>query len=387
MSSQFKKRFSQPLPKFPGSFLVKYIVGLYLFFVLFSHFAINPLAKKLVPWIAEKNLASQASVEQVKFDPFRLKTTIDGFQLATLKGEQLFNFKQLIVDFELSGIFNRNWKFKKVGIFDPNFNLAIGPDGVLNWDGLIDKLSENEAPPSNSIQRMSFDSIVISKGNVKYVDANRIKPLKAELTPINFVLKDFSTLPKDRGEYTISAKFSEHGGSLKWKGDLAVNPVASKGKLILEDINLPELLRLVKESDLPFKATDGRIQTSFIYDFSMPKSSPKLLLNNVAIALNDIAAQLSQGGDVSIKQVGISTSQLDFFNNISAELHTKQLDFTLADFQLNQGEDTTIILKETNASMPQLDIQLQEVLDLKFEDLNIKLADLNMLGGYPAITP
>ncbi len=50
MSSQFKKRFSQPLPKFPGSFLVKYIVGLYLFFVLFSQFLL-PLPNAVAQYV------------------------------------------------------------------------------------------------------------------------------------------------------------------------------------------------------------------------------------------------------------------------------------------------------------------------------------------------
>jgi hypothetical protein len=35
---------------------------------LFSYFGINSLAKKLVPWIADKQLASEASVGKVRID-------------------------------------------------------------------------------------------------------------------------------------------------------------------------------------------------------------------------------------------------------------------------------------------------------------------------------
>jgi hypothetical protein len=50
---------------------------------LFSYFGINSLAKKLVPWIADKQLASEASVGKVSFSrlQLKLKLTIDDFSL------------------------------------------------------------------------------------------------------------------------------------------------------------------------------------------------------------------------------------------------------------------------------------------------------------------
>ena len=69
------KRFLLTLP-------AKIVIGLALFYVLFSYFAINPLAKNLLPWIAEKQLASEASVGKVTFDPFRLKLIVDDFKLS-----------------------------------------------------------------------------------------------------------------------------------------------------------------------------------------------------------------------------------------------------------------------------------------------------------------
>jgi hypothetical protein len=48
---------------------------------LFSYFGINSLAKKLVPWIADKQLASEASVGKVSFSRLQLKLTIDDFSL------------------------------------------------------------------------------------------------------------------------------------------------------------------------------------------------------------------------------------------------------------------------------------------------------------------
>mgnify|MGYP001826977571 CR=1 FL=1 len=122
------------------------MAGLFVFYLLFSYFAVNPLAKKLVPKIAEKSLASKASVGSVAFDPFRFKATINDFKLAKQSGESLASFKKLVVDLELSGMFDLAWKFKQVNIVEPHANLAIASNGQFNWDSLMAKLNENPSP-------------------------------------------------------------------------------------------------------------------------------------------------------------------------------------------------------------------------------------------------
>ena len=220
------KRFLLTLP-------AKIFIGLALFYVLFSYFAINPLAKNLLPWIADKQLASEASVGKVTFDPFRLKLTVDDFKLNEKNHTPLASAKQLVVDLEASGIFNLAWKFKEITLIEPKGLVAISPKGTLNWTALITKLNEDASPPSDTIPRVEIGHIQVKQGNVQYADNHRTTPFKAELSPLNFELDGFSTLPKDRGDYLIAATFAEQGGTLKWKGDMGVNPVASKGRVAI----------------------------------------------------------------------------------------------------------------------------------------------------------
>ncbi len=146
MLSQLKKRLSLLLTQFPSKLFAKSLAGLFVFYLLFSYFAINPIAKKLVPRIAENLLNSKASVGQVAFDPFRLKTTIENLKLTKKNGEPLANFGKLIVDFEASGMFYLAWKFKQISVFSPQVSVAVAPDGQFNWDDLLTKLNENPSP-------------------------------------------------------------------------------------------------------------------------------------------------------------------------------------------------------------------------------------------------
>jgi hypothetical protein len=64
-------------------------VGLFGLYLLFGFFLVDPLAQKLLPWIGENKLASQLSVQQVKFNPLTLEATVDGLKLAEKSGAPL----------------------------------------------------------------------------------------------------------------------------------------------------------------------------------------------------------------------------------------------------------------------------------------------------------
>ncbi len=236
-------------------------------------------------------------------------------------------------------------------------------------------------PSSDTIPRLMINHIAVSKGKVEYADANRPNPINTTLTPLSFELKGFSTLPKDRGDYFISAAFSDNGGSLRWKGELGVNPVASKGVMSLEGVNIAEALALVKGLELPIKLSAGEVQTSFNYHFALPKTIPTLALANVNFSLSDVAADLADGGSLALSHAVLSVPQLDFVNSKQATLQLKDLDFKLTDLSVSQNNAMQFALKESTANLPQLDFSNQEKPQLTFQDLNLKLAGLNLKNG------
>lgn len=381
MINTFKKRLKQFGKKLSGKLFAKVLAGLFVCYLLVAYFAVNPIAKKLVPSIAESALASKASVGSVKFDPFRFKVTIKDFALANQGGAPLASFKKLIVDLELSGMFDLAWKFKQVSISEPQGHLTVASNGQFNWDGLLAKLNENPALPSDTIPRLIIDEITVNHGKVQYRDENRPTPIHTTLAPLSFALKGFSTLPKDRGDYLISAVFAENGGSLKWKGDMGVNPVASKGVVALDGVNIAQALQLVQGLTLPFTLSSGKAHTSFAYDFSLPKAVPTLALNNMTVSLREVVGELTQGGSVSLNHAVISAPQLTFVKNITPVLRVSGLDFKLLGLNLTQSDAMQLALKESTASLPQLDFVMQETPQLSFADLSLQFIDFDFNQG------
>ena len=351
MFSLAKQKILQFLVTLPA----KIFAGLFIFYCLFGYFAVNPLAKKLVPWIAQEKLASIGSVGKVTFDPLRLKATVENFKLTEKSGAPLAGFTKLVVDFEASGIFKRAWKFKEISLVDPQALIALSPQGKLNWADLIAKLNEDKTPSDDTIPRLIIQQLSVKLGNIEYVDASRATPLKAAITPLDFELGQFSTLPQDRGNYLIAANFPEQGGTLKWKGNIGVNPVASKGFVALDGVKLAKLMKIVKGINLPLTVSQGDAQTSFEYSFSLPNDKLKLALNNVALNLDNVVGD-APNAKVSLKQANLTIPRLDFVMDNAPQLQFEDLNIKFADFEINSDSQSLLILPQVAVNHVSLDL-------------------------------
>jgi hypothetical protein len=277
------------------------VAGLFGLYLVFGFFLVNPLAQKLLPWIGEHKLASQLSVQQVRFNPLTLEATVDGLNLTEKSGAPLASFERLYVNLDTVGLFRWAWRIRDIGLDQPHATVEIRRGGTLNWAALIARLNEDKTPPSDTIARVLIDHIKIADGHIVYTDANRAgKPFNAVLEPLGIELDGLSTLPEDRGDYLIAAKLPEQGGTLKWKGDVGLNPVASSGELALEGVRLAKLLRVIK-SPRNFDLLSGSLAAGLRYRFAMVRDKagedvPWLRVNGANLIVQNLALAPRGGG-------------------------------------------------------------------------------------------
>ena len=299
--------------------------GLFGLYLVFGFFLVDPLAQKLLPWIGENKLASQLSVRHVKFNPLTLEATVDGLKLAEQNGAPLASFERLYVNLDTTGLFRWAWRIRDVELDQPHATIEVRPGGTLNWAALIAKLNEDKTPPSDTIARVLIDHIRIGDGHIVYTDANRAgKPFNAVLEPLGIELDGLSTLPEDRGDYQIAAKLPAQGGTLKWKGDVGLNPVASSGELGLEGVQLAKLLRVIKgprNFDLP----SGTLAAGLRYRFAMVRDKagedvPWVRINGANLIVQNLALAPRDGGAPVLQ---LAEAQV---GNANFDLATRTLD-------------------------------------------------------------
>jgi hypothetical protein len=314
-------------------------VALIAFYFLFGYFAVNPIAQRLLPWVAEKKLASRIAVEEVKFDPLWLTLTVSNLRLDRSNGSNLAGFKRLFVDLDANGLWHWNWHLTDIRLSGPYGAIDIDPQGKLNWADLIAKLNEDKTP-SDTMPRVVIDHILIEDGKVQYTERNRPTPFNTELAPLALELDGFSTLPKDRGDYLLSAKMPEQGGTLRWKGDVGVNPVASAGSVEIEGVKLASLMPILKRQQLPVTITDGRADVRFSYGFAMVgdkgEPQPQALLAHVEAKIAQLAADLP-GGKLSLGEAEANLPDIDLALQKGASLHVNDLDAHVRQLALTQS--------------------------------------------------
>lgn len=355
-----KNKFLKILLSLP--FLI--VAGLFAFYLLFSYFAVNPLAQRILPWVAETRLASKATVDRVSFDPFGLTITIDNLRLTQPDGGELAGFDRLYLNLETSGIFRFALRLKDIHLSGPKALVEVLPDGSLNWSALIAKLNEDKKEDdSNGMPRLLIDHILIEQGDVRYIDHTRETPLRIALQPLGIELDALSTLPEDRGDYSIVANLPEQGGALKWKGVVGLNPIVSSGELQLEGFKVVKLLQFARQA-LPVQVTGGRLSGGFSYDFSMLEDKPQAVLKSLTLSLDGLAGKLPQSpASFSLNDIDIKIPALNF-----AMEQTPQVQFANMDVRLRKAG--LVYDKQTLLNIPALDIR-QVGFDLAARKLNV----------------
>ncbi len=298
------------------------VAGLFGLYLIFGFFLVDPLAQKLLPWIGENKLASQLSVRQVKFNPLTLEATVDGLKLTETSGAPLASFERLYVNLDTVGLFRWAWRIRDIELDQPHATVEIRRGGKLNWAALIAKLNEDKKPPSDTIARLLIDHIRIADGHIVYTDANRAgKPFNAVLEPLGIELDGLSTLPEDRGDYLIAAKLPEQGGTLKWKGDVGLNPVASSGELGLEGVRLAKLLRVIK-SPRNFDLPSGTLAAGLRYRFAMVTGKagedvPWLRVNGANLVVQNLSLAPRGGAPVlQLAEARVGNANLDLATRV-----------------------------------------------------------------------
>lgn len=337
------------------------MAGLIAAYLLFAYFAVDPLAKRILPWVAENKLASRASVEHVGFDPLRLALTVDNLRLMRADGAPLAGFDRLYVDLETSGLFRFAWRIKDIRLTAPQVTLDVAPDGKLNWADLIAKLNENKET-SNTIPRVLIDHILIERGNIQYSERNRPTPFKAALEPLGLELDGLSTLPEDRGDYQIVAKLPEQGGTLKWKGEVGLNPIVSTGSIELQGIKLAKLMQIAPPQSVPVQLTAGELQTGFSYSFAMVKGTeepkPEATVKNIVLSLDHIKGKLprSADSDLGLQQLSVKLPELNFSMQQGMQIRWRGMEVGLKEAVLKSGNALLFNLPQAQASGVDFDL-------------------------------
>ncbi|MET0518987.1 MAG: DUF748 domain-containing protein [Burkholderiaceae bacterium] len=266
--------------------------GLLLGYLLLAWFAFEPLLKWGAPRYLAEHGGYRLSLDRARFNPFTLSVELRGLGLNEPAGKPLLAVQRLFVDFNSWGVFRRAYAFDALQIERPVVHVELLADGQLNWLRFADALSagqpaEPAPPPERQMTRLLLRQLAVDKARVEFIDRTVAGGFQVQFDPLEFRLDELSTLPEDKGAYSLLAH-TAIGADLQWRGSLALNPLAASGELAISKLALGKLWPYL-QSHLNTAPPAGEAQLSLRYQASYEKQRLQLLMDQVEARVDGLA--------------------------------------------------------------------------------------------------
>jgi hypothetical protein len=216
------------------------LLGIY---ILFGFYLLPVLVKSKLPTLIQQQTGRKASVATVRFDPFTLKLSLQGFALQEPNGQQFVGVDDLFVDINgLQSVSQAALVIDKASLNKPVVRIAKDKQGEFNFKDLL-KDSGEAKPHDDKIFPVSIAKLSITEGKLDWEDAHFNSPEKETAYPINLSIENFTTQAEKQANLGLSLELSS-GGRLDWQGTINLNPLSSSGHVKLENVQLPRIQAL-----------------------------------------------------------------------------------------------------------------------------------------------
>ncbi|HCZ14054.1 MAG TPA: hypothetical protein DHV85_05530, partial [Candidatus Accumulibacter sp.] len=228
----------------------------------------------VVKWQVEKQVRAQLgypiSVGEVRFNPLTFRFEVDDLALTDPEGAPMLGFKRLLIDFELRSIVDGAWTFAEASVEAPLLNVTLDREGRHNFAALLDRLPASEpAAEDEPLPRFVVTHLALTDGRIEYADELLDEPLVTHVEPLQIVIDNLSSLPEQAASYQLSAR-TRAGEALATSGELALNPLATKGRLTLRGLEVKTLARSLARL-LVVDAPAGKVGLAGDFDLAVDR--------------------------------------------------------------------------------------------------------------------
>ncbi|WP_313950895.1 DUF748 domain-containing protein, partial [Accumulibacter sp.] len=265
----------------------------------------------------------------VRFNPLLFRFEVDDLALSDPAGQPLLGFKRLLVDFELRSVIDGAWTFSEATLEAPVVHFSLDKDGRHNFASLLERLPKSEPDQQDQgLPRFIVQRVALTDGRIEFSDQLLDDPLVARIEPLLVEIDNLSSLPGHAASYRLSAR-SAADEAVESSGELALNPIVSKGKLTLSGLQVATLVRSLPRL-LAVDSPAGKLALGASFDLAVDAGGTLSgLVQDLDFAVAELS--LSAAGAASpllaIGRLSLQQGRVD--------LTTRQA--SLADFRLAKG--------------------------------------------------
>ena len=269
------------------------VVAVFALYALLGFLAVPYVIQRSLESYATEQLDRKMSIGEVRVNPLLFRLEMKDVALTERDGAPIAGFGRLVADFEISSIGRWAWTFAEIRLEAPALRADIGPDGRLNLAVLMDKFPKAAPRQDARPPRLLLQHVVVSEGSLALHDRSGATPAAAEIRPINFELRDISTIPDSHGAYAVSMRLQD-GGAFRWKGDVSLAPLSSQGEVSVKGVRPATAWRFLRD-ELALEQPRGELDVAARYRMAVDGGTLMLLMDAVHVSGRDLA--ITAAGD------------------------------------------------------------------------------------------
>lgn len=275
-------------------------------------FILPPLIKTRLIEKLSAYTGRKVELGELRLNPFALSTTLRKFTLHERTGGQFMSFDELYINFQTSSLFRWAYTFSIIQLTSPSSNIRIQKDGTFNFHDLLPPAREKSETQQNAPVPLLIQHLVVNRAQMVFEDITRPTPYKQQIAALSFSLKNFTTRPNREGLYEFEAA-TEEGATLKYRGNLSMAPMYSKGSLELTGIKLRKLWSYLQDQ-LNFEIAGGELDISGTYEFNITEGLTDLRLQDSSVNVRSLSVLSKEDGEeaITLPHLSFSGTELDY---------------------------------------------------------------------------
>ncbi|MEI6661716.1 MAG: DUF748 domain-containing protein [Comamonadaceae bacterium] len=287
--------------------IIAVLVGVVFIYAAVGFWVVPSFLQKQIPGWGVATLDRKVSTQAIAFNPFTLRLKVDGLGLAENDDTPVLTIARVDVALEWGSLVRGTWRFSDLHVSSPELQLKVSKNGVFNMAQWIESYEERNPSSSSALPRLLIQQFQITDGKIHFQDLQ--SGYQNQFDPVEFKLKNLSTLPNESGSYTFTAQ-SDSGAQLRWSGETTLNSLKGKGELVFEKVALSELAKYLKPYTR-ISVASGQMDLRLPYTFSYAAGKFDLGLTDAQLKVGDLSVLIPQADGAESLKVDLLSGVLD----------------------------------------------------------------------------
>jgi uncharacterized protein involved in outer membrane biogenesis len=267
--------------------LLLVLAGVYGLWLLVGFFLIPRLIKGRVERFVAELLHRRVTVQQVHFNPVVLTARLEGLRVVNRDGSDWITLRRLYLDYRLHRLISRTIDLAVLELDGLIVRVALDDQGRPNFQDLLDEPApEPPAKPEPSTWTFAIGRFQLREGQLLFADHSQGAPFRTSLGPVNLRVDGIRTQLGHHSGYAFEA-WTEAKEHLVWKGDLSLQPLTSKGSLLIENVSLPKY-RPYEQEQVASEIRSGTATLRAQYRFEWSQGRRVVELSELGLTLKDV---------------------------------------------------------------------------------------------------